>query len=141
MDEVGGLQPGDLARATVDRRVAHYLETFELARLLLDSSDLTWKTDDVDARAWLLPTPLLIQRGICSILDAGLRPGWRVRARRLALISPPGRDDQPGPGIRRARRGRRGRQVQSGGRQMASGRCVRSGRVRRWVPNEPSLHS
>lgn len=95
MDEVGELQPGDLRLATLDRRVAHYRDALTLAQLILQDADLSWRQADVGGRAWLVRTPILMQRGICSVLDSGLRPRWPVRARQLTLVSPTGETINP----------------------------------------------
>jgi 5-methylcytosine-specific restriction enzyme subunit McrC len=89
MEDVGELRPSDLRELTIDRRTGHYRAAIDLSKLLLRAENATWTGDGVQASAFLIRTPDLIERGVRNVLDAGLRPAVRVSSGSFAVVSPP----------------------------------------------------
>ena len=71
MDDVGSFQLDDL-RAVVDRRTASYRDPILLARNILSAEGRALAGGDISARAFLIPTPNLVEDGIRNVLIEAL---------------------------------------------------------------------
>ena len=94
LGDVGEIRPGDRA-VELDRRTWHYRAARELAEHVLDGSVQGWDAAGNAAMAFLIRTPLLVQRGIATILNRHLGSDATVRARTLVLHGASGRTVNP----------------------------------------------
>jgi 5-methylcytosine-specific restriction enzyme subunit McrC len=85
MAEVGEIEPGDRQLIHFDRRTAHYRDAVRLADLVLDAQGETWRPGVSPGVAYLLRTPLLMQRGLQEVLSEGLGSRWTIRPQKVAL--------------------------------------------------------
>jgi 5-methylcytosine-specific restriction enzyme subunit McrC len=94
-EDVGDLREQDVRAATIDRRTSHYRGPIALASLLLRGETVSWLESGLQASAFLIRTPDLVERGVRQILDQGLRPMIRVKKTSLPLESPAGEKVNP----------------------------------------------
>ena len=85
MADIGELQRGDRRSILVDRRTAYYRDAIQLADLVMSGQAQTWREGASPGVAFLVRTPLLIQRGLQEVLNKALGSRWRARPEKVAL--------------------------------------------------------
>jgi 5-methylcytosine-specific restriction endonuclease McrBC regulatory subunit McrC len=84
MEDVGELRLVDIS-ATLDRRTHAYYSPFVLAKHVLRRQGRLIEHGSEVAWTFLIPTPLLVEQGLRSVLTEALNSRWSVQKRGLQL--------------------------------------------------------
>ena len=78
LDPLSELRPSDFW-AQVDRQTSHYVDAIVLARHILLGQGRVLEHGELLSRTFLIPTPLMVEEGLRTLLTEALAPRWDVR--------------------------------------------------------------